>query len=171
MNKSTTHAPTRRGSKSFARPKRVRDYKACHSSYMRRNKSNNIEDVKGEFYISHFDLPKVFSRLWLDAENKNEKLREIQVKRLNRSKEAFEKLIPHPKDLSSSHFNLKEFDDLSINNREALENKIIQDLINQNVQQRNSSNLRNDNNTLGDTSQYPNLQTNKASKTKDFIKV
>ena len=141
MNKSTTHAPNRRGSKSFARPKRIRDHKVCHSSYMRRNKINNIEDGKGGFHISHHDLPKVFSRLWIDAENKNEKLREIQVKRLNRSKEDLEKLIPHPKNLSSSHFNLKDFDGLTVNSREALENKIIQDLINQNVQQKNKPNM------------------------------
>lgn len=64
---------------------------------------------KNEIQISYYDLPQVFSRLWNDAENKNERLREIQVKRINnKSGEDFKKLVAHPTDISSSHINLDD---------------------------------------------------------------
>jgi len=53
--------------------------------------------------------PRVFKRLWNDAEKKNRRLREIQVRRLTKKvKEDFERLNPHPTDNSSSHVDLKE---------------------------------------------------------------
>ena len=148
--------------------KRVRDLKVCHSSYTRRGKRLKGKEKSNEFQISYYDLPKVFSRLWIDAENKNERLREIQVKRINRSKEELELIRnPHPLDHSSPHINVEDLKDSDLVHRKTMENQIIQNIINQNLL--NHGYLYRNDVRSGDNI-YPNLLSNIASKTKDIIK-
>lgn len=119
----------------YFRPKKAREQKSCHSSYMQRDKNSQLNDSKDVRFstgaqnifnknrvshklfgprpismyknthnrVSSFHQPEVFSRLWTDAENKNERLREIQVRR-----GAKENIVPHPIDFSSAHVDLEE---------------------------------------------------------------
>lgn len=165
INKSITFNQESQEPKTLPKPKRIRDSKACHSSYMRRPKLK-FEDENGEYLIFQHDFPKVFDRLWNDAETKNDKLR---VKRAAKSKDKFEMMNPHPTDLSSAHFNLKDFDNLELNNREALENQAIQSIISQNMHYIHQNNIRNDY-TLNEM-RNQNIMNGKLSKTNEYIKV
>ena len=148
--------------------KRIRDIKICHSSYTRRGKKSKGKENANEFQISYYDLPKVFSRLWIDAENKNERLREIQVKRINRSKEELEIIRnPHPFDHSSPHINIDDLNNSELIQRRAMENQVIQSMIYQNLQ---TQGYQNRNDARGKDQIYPNLLSNIAWKTKDIIK-
>lgn len=61
-----------------------------------------------EYEVSYFELPEVFGRLWVDAENKNKKLREIEVKRVNRAKDDYDVINPNPTDRGSGHVDLEQ---------------------------------------------------------------
>ena len=67
-----------------------------------------------EYQISQYAFPHVFGRLWGDAEDKNDRLREIQVKRANKSKENIQILSPNPKNISSAHINLSDLQDAGV---------------------------------------------------------
>jgi hypothetical protein len=62
--------------------------------------------------VPSFHQPEVFSRLWTDAENKNERMREIQVRR-----EVKENICPHPTDVSSAHIDLDELHQVGARSR------------------------------------------------------
>lgn len=102
--------------------KRIRDLKGCHSSYTRKPKKAYLSGDDLECQISYFDVPQVFSRLWHDAESKNKRLKEIEVKRVNKTKDEYQKIYPHPNDASSSHVNLQELQEFGNKNRYAIIN-------------------------------------------------